>query len=241
MIPVSEMFYTLQGEGAYVGYPAIFVRVGGCNLSCAGFGPNGCDSNFSVDAKKYRRKWKTYTTQELIEEVSKLIPNYPESKSKPIIVLTGGEPTIYIEQLKDLVTYFISRDFKVQFETNATQMIAFDKYPTLKQASFAMSVKLSVSGEPEHKRVNIEAINNILANAEISFFKFVCANVEDVTEAATLLKEIPQYATVYIMPLGETKLELEQNSQVIFEEVMKYGFSFSDRLHIRIYNDERGK
>lgn len=241
MIPVSEIFYTIQGEGAFTGYPAIFVRVGGCNLKCPGFGPDGCDSNFSVDATKYRKKWRSYSTQELISAVVGLIPSYPESKNKPIIVITGGEPTLYIDQLKDLVVYFTSRNYQVQFETNATQMIAFDKYPVLKDISFAMSVKLSVSGEPEHKRLNVEAINNILANTELSFFKFVCSGKEDVNEAVSILKEIPQYATVYIMPLGATKSELEANSQVIFEEAMKLGFCYSDRLHVRIYNDERGK
>lgn len=239
MIPISELFYSIQGEGAYVGYPAIFVRVGGCNLRCAGFGPNGCDSNFSVDAAKFRKKWKTHTTQELIEAVKAKIPTYPESKTKPIIVLTGGEPTLYMNQLSDFITYFSSRDYVVQFETNATQMISFDKYPNFKKISFAMSVKLAVSDEPEHRRFNLEAINNILANTENSFFKFVCGSVKDVEEASSLLKEVAQYATVYIMPLGANKVELKANSKDIFEAAMKYGFCFSDRLHIRIYDDER--
>ena len=181
------------------------------------------------------------TTQELIEAVKKKIPVYPESKTKPIIVVTGGEPTLYISQLIDFVTYFSSRDYIVQFETNATQMITFDKYPTLKNISFAMSVKLSMSGEPEHRRFNLEAINNILANTKNSFFKFVCGGEADVEEAAELLKEVAQYSTVYIMPLGATNFELELNSRAIFEAAMKYGFCFSDRLHIRIYNDEKGR
>ena len=104
-----------------------------------------------------------------------------------------------------------------------------------------MSVKLEVSGEPEHRRINLEAINAILANTENSFFKFVCASVKDVEEAAELLKEVPQYATVYIMPLGETREALIFSAQTMFEECMKYGFCYSDRLHIRIYSDEAGK
>ena len=52
-----------------------------------------------------------------------------------------------------------------------------------------MSVKLAVSDEPEHRRFNLEAINNILANTENSFFKFVCGSVKDVEEGSRIIKK----------------------------------------------------
>lgn len=238
MIPISEIFYSLQGEGSYVGYPAIFIRVGGCNLACPGFGPNGCDSAHSVDAKKYRRTWKQLTTIEIREKVEKLIPIYAESLNKPVIIFTGGEPTIYAEQLEPLVTYYVSRGYKVQFETNGTKVI--DLSGIYSKVSFSMSVKLSCSGEPEHRRINMDAINNYLTKTNNSFFKFVCKDAADVEEAAELLKEIPYYAQVYIMPMGETREELAQHDLTIFELCMQYGFAYSDRLHIRMYDDKRG-
>ena len=241
MIPISEIFYTLQGEGKYAGYPAIFVRTGGCNLNCPGFGPNGCDSNFSVDAKKYRKKWKTYTEDELIEQVNKKMPKYPASIDKPMIIVTGGEPTLYVDQLKLFVTYYVTRGHQVQFETNATQEIDFDRLPIYKKVSFAMSVKLACSGEPEHKRINLGAINNILSYSTDSFFKFVVGNLADVEEVNNLLKEVPYYANVYLMPLGETAEQLAKSSRMVFEECMRLGFKYSDRQHIRIYNDEQGR
>jgi len=241
MVPISEIFYTLQGEGKYAGFPAVFVRVGGCNLTCPGFGPNGCDSYFSVDAKSFRRKWKTYSVEELIEQVNEKMPKYPASLDKPMVIVTGGEPTLYVEQLALFVTYYATRGHKVQFETNATQVIDFDRLPIYKRVSFAMSVKLTCSGEPEHKRINLGAINNILSYTDDSFFKFVCGSEDDVAEASELLKEVPYYADVYLMPLGETSAQLEQTSRMVFEECMRLGFKYSDRQHIRIYNDEQGR
>lgn len=241
MIPVSEIFYTIQGEGRFAGHPAVFVRVGGCNLTCPGFGPNGCDSYFSVDAASFKHEWDTLPAEAIISAINFRIPSYPESRNKPIIVLTGGEPTLYIEQLSGVVTYFATRGYIVQIETNATRMIDFDKFPIYKRVSFAMSVKMACSGEPEHKRINIAAISNILTYSSDSFFKFVCATLDDVQEAEDILKEIPYYADVYLMPMGENKMELYTTAVVVFEQAMKKGFKYSDRLHIRVYNDERGK
>lgn len=230
----------LQGEGYYAGHPAVFIRLGGCNLRCPGFGPNGCDSSFSVDVR-LRKTWKQYELNELKLAINKLIPSYAESKAKPIIVFTGGEPTLYYEQLADLVTYYVTRDYVVQFETNATKLIDFNLHPIYKRVGFSMSVKLSNSGEPEHRRINLLAINAILQNTSNSFFKFVIAKDEDVVEATELLKEIPYYASVYLMPMGETKLELDMRSKLVYEAAVKYGFVYSPRLHIEMYNDEKGR
>lgn len=241
MIPVSEMFSDcLQGEGLYVGHPAVFIRLGGCNLRCPGFGPNGCDSAFSVDVR-LRKTWKQYSLDELKTAINKLIPSYAESKAKPIIIFTGGEPTLYYEQLTDIVTYYITRDYVVQFETNASKPIDFNTHPIYRRVGFSMSVKLENSGEPSHRRINLDAINGILQNTTNSFFKFVIAKEEDVLEAADLLKEVPYYATVYLMPMGETREQLAKTEKLTYEAAVKYGFRYSPRLHISMYDDEKGR
>lgn len=236
MLAVSEIFYTLQGEGKYVGFPAVFVRLGGCNLKCPGFSSSGCDSSFSVDPSN-RSTWTSYSVSDLIQEIKNNIVKYPESTTLPMIIFTGGEPTLYQQDLAPVVTYFVSRGYKVQFETNASIEIKFDAFPVLKQVSFAMSVKLSNSKEPEHKRINLQNLEKILLNTEDSFFKFVCRDSKDIEEASNILKEVTHYADVYIMPMGETVKQIEKVAQNIWEECMKYGFKYSDRLHIRIYND----
>jgi len=77
---VSEIFYSIQGEGHNSGKPAIFVRFAGCNLECP-----FCDTDHS----------KNLTIDEayLVKSISDLIPSSMKSEP-PMIVLTGGEPTI---------------------------------------------------------------------------------------------------------------------------------------------------
>lgn len=240
MVTVSEIFGgVMQGEGLFIGQPAIFLRLAGCNLRCPNFGPNGCDSYHSVDASRYRKHWQSMEAAEVIAKLKKLMPSYEESRAAPILVVTGGEPTLQYQQMEDVVTYFITRGYIVQFETNATIKIDFEKYTIYKKVSFSMSVKLNNSGEPAHKRFNPEAINAILTYTDSSFFKFVVADHEDVKEANTLLKEIPYYAVVYLMPKGETRDELAITAKFAYEQAVYWGFRYSPRIHIDLYNDER--
>lgn len=76
--PVMEHFYTLQGEGAYTGYAAYFVRLGGCDVGCV-----WCDVKESWDADKH--------PQMTVEEIVDIIKKYPGK----IAVITGGEPAMY--------------------------------------------------------------------------------------------------------------------------------------------------
>ena len=77
-LPVMEMFYSIQGEGFHSGKPAIFVRLGGCDVGC-----HWCDVKESWNEKDH----PYLSISEIIDEISQ----YP---SKTIIV-TGGEPLMY--------------------------------------------------------------------------------------------------------------------------------------------------
>lgn len=77
MRKINEIFYSLQGEGFYVGTPAVFVRFSGCNLSC-----HFCDTLHESGI---------YMTDEVIlQEVMK----YPSE----MVILTGGEPSMFIDE-----------------------------------------------------------------------------------------------------------------------------------------------
>ena len=226
-IPVSEIFYSIQGEGKYAGNPSIFLRVGGCNLSCPGFSEKGCDSFYAVD-RKYKKEWQNLS----IEEIKKEIKQY--LKFSPDLVITGGEPGLYFDKLYPLIEWFSGN---ITIETNATVYPDFDKYPEYKKVAFAMSVKLSNSGEEYKKRVKKESIKNISQNAKKSFFKFV-VNINLREEIEDITKEIN--LPVYCMPLGESKEELEKNAPFVFDFCLKNGYRYSDRIHIRLFGKKRG-
>jgi 7-carboxy-7-deazaguanine synthase len=77
-LPVMERFYTVQGEGAYAGAPAYFIRLGGCDVGCV-----WCDVKESWDASNH----PSYSVEQLVKDVV--------DSGAPICVVTGGEPAMY--------------------------------------------------------------------------------------------------------------------------------------------------
>lgn len=263
-LPVVEIFgNTIQGEGPYLG-PAVFVRFGMCNLKCEGFGctrvsPNGetivgCDTIHAV-SPKFKSTWTEYTkATDLIDAINKvgdpMLERYRElgTNKKFQLVITGGEPTMWwnSEVFQTMLKYFHSRDFHITIETNASRMIEFtEDYQRALQ--FSMSVKLSVSGEPERKRLNFDAINNIIENSTDSYFKFV-VNPETWDETSKEILNIlnstnsskSHNTQVFLMPLGETIEKQLKNTRFVFDVCAKYGFSFTPRAHILAYDDLDG-
>jgi len=227
LIPISEIFYSIQGEGKYAGFPSVFVRVGGCNLKCPGFGERGCDSYYAAD-KTYKNEWRLMSVEEIKKEISKYLDKNPH------LVITGGEPTLYYKKLYPLVEWF---DGLITVETNATVDVDFEKYPKYRDVVFSMSVKLSNSGEPYERRVKKEIIASYAKNTKKSFFKFVIDKdlndeIKEITENINL--------PVYCMPLGAGKTELEKNAPFVFEFCLKHGYCYSDRIHIRLFGKKKG-
>ncbi len=99
MAKIKEIFTSVQGEGPYVGYKQLFIRFCGCNLSC-----KYCDTNFSpIGAKEYSA-----------EELSELCNQHSDCHS---VSLTGGEPLLNVEFLKDFLP---NLTLPIYLETNGT-------------------------------------------------------------------------------------------------------------------------
>lgn len=257
-LPVDEIFYGLQGEGNRMGFPSVFIRTGGCNLTCKGFGceitaPSGevitgCDTIHAVNVKHFSHLWEHYNSfQQLVETVMDLLPKALEHNEteRADIVFTGGEPLIHHKNpvMVDTVSYFISRGHKVFFETNGTVEIDFSAFPIYKRCSMSMSVKMSASGEPIQKRWKEGVVDEYISNTEGSYFKFVLSKGSIENEAREIfdfLQGVPSYAPVYCMPLGENWEQVRENAFDVYEFASANGFRYSDRLHIRIHNDKRG-
>ena len=108
---------------------------------------------------------------------------------------------------------------------------------------FSISVKLAVSGEPKEKRFKPENIANIIEHCPTSYLKFVTSEAsweQDYAEMKEFLKAIPIWVPVILMPLGATKEELDKNTRFVVERCIEYGFGYSDRIHIRAWNDKEG-
>ena len=251
MFYVTEQFFSIQGEGKYAGTPSYFLRTGGCNLSCKGFGASydvngveqmGCDTYFAVDSH-FSSSWqKVISSDDLIEQLEL---EFEKIGYMPHVVITGGEPLLYY---KDIVFYaviewMVEKGIRVTFETNGTIEIDFELYPAYKKAIFALSIKLENSGEPKSKRIQIEAIKGICTHAYDSFFKFTIDKKLTETTAYKEIKEISdnfENPSIYCMPVGESRATIWHNDRAVFEFCMEYGFSYSDRLHIRVFDTTQG-
>jgi len=248
MLQINEIFGpTIQGEGKLIGTPSIFIRVGKCNMRCVGFNveyetPSGiknfsCDSFHAVDTA-FKEQWKVMGCDEILYEVSKLMPKY-----KVDIVITGGEPLLYWKdkQFQKLLKYFVENGYKVTIETNASLNIEFEE-AYQKELLFSMSVKLSNSLEPLKKRINLDTLTKVLENTKDSYLKFVVDKefLEQATkEINYLLEQIPN-TEVYLMPMGDTAQQINENSEAVIQMAIEHGFKYCDRLHIRVWDNKRG-
>jgi len=242
-LPLVEHFYSFQGEGRFAGTPSIFIRLGGCNLNCHGFGVEidgaiGCDSLKAVDQKRFGKNWKN------ISDLIPIIDNHLSDLAfKPDIIFTGGEPLLHHKNpiLLNTLLHYIDKGYRITFETNATIYIDFKKYPIYKDVIFAMSVKLKNSGENREKRVKLKAIKSIIKNTKESFFKFVIdKNIKDNQEILDITSEF-KTTPIYCMPMGSTAKELSLNDKQVASFCIKYGYNYVDRMHIRLYDNEEGR
>ena len=250
MLAVNEIFGpTIQGEGKKVGTISTFIRFGKCNMRCPEFGveyetPSGvkkysCDSFYAVDPS-FKDKWDNYTSSEqIIKETKKFLPKNQKSD----IVITGGEPLLYWndKEFQALLKYYIENDYAVTIETNGSLNIKLSE-PYQKKILFSISVKLSNSGESEKKRINITTLTDIINFCDDAYLKFVIgADFLDQAsiEIDDILSKIPAVET-YIMPLGDDAYTIDKNSEAVINLAIKKGFKYSDRLHIRVWNNKRG-
>jgi organic radical activating enzyme len=251
------MFYSIQGEGPYVGYPRIFIRLSGCNLHCGvssdtivnanvcGWSQNAIEAaqikeaNWVCDTISVWLLGKEYTNEELYNELDK---NGWLSHDYVGFVFTGGEPLLQDAAIISFIEYLSNiphnRYGIVEVETNGTLIPSEELSKRVYQ--FNVSPKLSNSGMSLEKRMNPEAI--VWHNANIdSTFKFVVVNEADIKEVNELCDkyDIRKRAT-YLMPGASTREELIRNSKQVVEWCKQYGYRYSSRLQLEIWDKKTG-
>jgi len=251
MFYLTEQFFSIQGEGKYAGVPSYFLRTGGCNLSCQGFGAKydvegeirlGCDTYFAVDSS-FAKSWIRIDDAKIL--ISTLSKEFKDIGYRPNIVITGGEPLMYYcdAVFYEVLRWLVEEKIQVTFETNGTIEIDFEKFSAYKSCIFALSLKLKNSAEPREKRIIPKALQNIQTYAKEAFLKFtIDANlvkstaIEEIEEIQKILPNLE----VYCMPVGESRDTIWRNDKAVFEFCMKHNFNYSDRLHIRVFDTTQG-
>jgi organic radical activating enzyme len=192
-----EIFYSIQGEGPAMGRSATFVRLAGCNLRC-----QGCDTG-------------ERTIQELsVKEVMKSIPSR-------MVVITGGEPTLQMEQLSELISLLHRQGNEIHIETNGTNPIPEE---TLEKIRYA--VVSPKRGSNFHL--------DFWAGKENVHLKFILGKAPWCWTSELLQDIIPtlEKERTWIMAYG-TDQNMPQ-ARAAWDLALSLGINYSDRLHIRL-------
>ncbi len=124
-LAISEVFYSMQGEGKTVGIPSVFVRLGGCNLMCGGMGTQ-FDGELHNGAE-FRCDTVEVWTRALSKQYEEILPEdcIEAIKNDAHIILTGGEPMMQQSGLEGFIKYVkhnINANAYFEVETNGTIM-----------------------------------------------------------------------------------------------------------------------
>lgn len=202
-LEIKNIFKTIQGEGPFAGQPAIFIRLGGCNLACS-----FCDTDFE--------DFKTLELYEILNNVQELSINSRNLRSVNLAVITGGEP--FRQPIEQLCTRLIDLGYVVQIETNGT---IYRDLP--KEVHIVCSPKPGAGG---YKTIREDLLERISA------MKFLVAKnirfYDSISEVGQTKYNIP----VYIQPIDLNDEELNQeNIEFAIACSLETGSRLSIQIH----------
>ena len=233
----EKIFYTIQGEGKFVGYPTIFVRLSKCNLRCAWKNPDGSITRCDTPHTSFDPEINTTTIEALARDILKFDCSH--------VCISGGEP-YFQKSLPALIDRLVEANRYISLETNGTI------YRQSKASYISISPKLKTSsydptyGENHEKhRLNYDSLVKFITNHSCQF-KFVANNENDIDEIFeirwNLLKmcHIDISDMIWLMPQGTHVHQLNERLEWVAEACKKHKWKMTDRLHIRIWNQKKG-
>ena len=176
-IKIAELFYSIQGEGRYMGVPSVFLRTFGCNFKCSGFGmPRGELSTEAEDIAEVVHMFSKYeelplvstgcdsyaswhpsfkdlspmlTSDAIVDRIMEIIP-FNEWRDEHLVI-TGGEPLLgWQRAYPDLLEHDKMKGLKeITFETNGTQKLTeeFKSYLNMWAGRTDREITFSVSAK----------------------------------------------------------------------------------------------
>ena len=227
---ISEIFYSIQGEGELTGLPSVFIRTSGCNLRC-----NWCDTMYA--------SWHPEGAEMSVEQIVAEVLKHPARHC----VLTGGEPMV-AKGIRELASALRAAGKHITIETAGTiapDGIACDLA--------SLSPKLSNSAPdqrlPEAWRQKHEALRRqpAVVREWISQYpfqlKFVVTSSRDLEEIQLLLQEVKPTIPpdkILLMPEGISVAAIRGRDQTLVEICKQHGYRYCNRLHVEMFGHTRG-
>ena len=224
---ISEIFESIQGEGINAGKQAIFLRTAECNLKCT-----WCDTKYTWD-------WKNYDYAKEVKEISiKEIRKLIEQTTIRHLVITGGEPLMQQDDLAELLT-FLKPEFYVEVETNCT-IIPNNALSALVD-QWNVSPKTKNSGNLLELCEKNECYS-FFSKQKNCYFKYVVEDDNDLTEINNLIsKYCLDKDKVLLMPQATTKSEIISREKIVSKLAEDSKLSYSPRMHVSMWGNQRGK
>jgi 7-carboxy-7-deazaguanine synthase len=227
---ISEIFYSVQGEGSLLGVPSVFVRTSGCNLRCV-----WCDTPYA--------SWNPTGEEMSIDAILQKVVAFPASH----VVLTGGEPMV-AKGMLELAARLREAGKHITIETAGTILpngIACDLASISPKLAHSTPTRESAgawSDRHERTRWQPEVIREWLEQYDFQL-KFVVKSHDDVIEIIELLAKenltVPAHK-IQLMSEGTDANILHQRALQVAEWCKQYGFRYSPRLHIDLYGNTMG-
>ena len=189
---INEIFYSIQGEGKWTGFPNIFIRTTGCNLRCS-----YCDTKYA-----YKQG-----IEKKIQEITKEIKKYYCTK----ICITGGEPLIQ-EDTIELIKHLLNLKYSVIVETNGS--IKIDSLKNKKNLIISLDIKTPSS--KMHEKMFLQNINMLTKKDQI---KFIIKNKKDYEYARIIIQKFKPKCDVFFQPVWKTNSE--KLAKWILEDYLK--------------------
>lgn len=234
----AGIFYTVQGEGKFVGYPTVFVRLSGCNLRCAWKNKDGtlttCDTpHTSFNPEKNNKM-----------DVGDIVDKVLAHNCKHVVI-TGGEP-YFQKEVVELIDCLYLHDKHVTVETNGTIFrSSLPAYHSISLKLSSSSAHPELGAKHEKQRFKLESILEFVRMGSYQF-KFVVNDENDEKEIMDIVAQIEKATEVnisehiWIMPQGISAEQLDAKMLWAIDLCKKHGWKLSDRLHIRIWGHQKG-
>jgi 7-carboxy-7-deazaguanine synthase len=226
-VKISEIFYSIQGEGSLVGVPSVFVRTSGCNLRCV-----WCDTPYT--------SWAPEGEDWPLSRILKTIDSFRATH----VVVTGGEPMI-APQIGDLTQQLHQRGLHITIETAGTvnTPVACDLMSISPKLKNSTPLERDSGGwAQQHDRLRWQpAIVKELIAAYPYQLKFVVADPQDLAEVNQIRQalEAPR-SNILLMPEGTTSEAIRKRGLWLAEICKEHGYRFSPRLHVDLWGNKRG-
>jgi 7-carboxy-7-deazaguanine synthase len=233
LLPVNEMFLSLQGEGRFAGVPAVFIRLKYCNLGCS-----WCDTRFTWENGKIEEGTLS-SASDLAKRAEDLITSSQTTPNNVHVVLTGGEPMLHQDRLPMLIDELTKRGFQfIEIETNG--MFVPNREMIERISWWNCSPKLTNNGLAREVNIVPEALYAIAATRRADF-KFVVQKRAELDEIARDFVPLVGAENIILMPEGVTPQSQLTTMPWLMEECSRRGYRFSPRLQVLAWGNQRGR